>query len=455
MTAARQWAFEEFGDAELGDQRRRHRLVSIAAAAAASPAGTVTAVVSGSAEREGAFRLLESDRVSASAVARASFEAGVRRAHPHKFVYVPIDGSSLSLVDRVGGREVGCVGTWTSAGRGLLVASALVVSPDGSPLGLCGQRYWSRATRVASRRKPHLSMRSEMRHSVELVDEVLARFAEHAPDVEPWLQLDRGYDAWPILQRAKTTRMTVRASHNRTVRADRRAPIKYLFDEARAAPLLGTYDVEVPERPGRPARIARMRVRARLVSLELKVTRSRREYVPMYVVHAEERRSHDPLRWVLLTSVPVHSLDDALAVIDGYATRWRIEEFHRAWKRGVCNVEDTQLRGRNAIIKWATILAAVAVRATRLTYLAREKPLAPADEEFTRWELDAAIALRRPKGVKPGANPTLELAVRWIADIGGYTGKSSGGPPGSTVIARGLAKVAILAEGLRNLAEMR
>jgi hypothetical protein len=94
-------------------------------------------------------------------------------------------------------------------------------------------------------------------------------------------------------------------------------------------------------------------------------------------------------------------------------------------------------------------------RATRLSYLAREKPDSAATEELTREELDATIALLQPKGIELGAEPTLAQAVRWIADLGGYTGKSSGGPPGPTVIARGLQKVEILAEGIRNLEKMR
>jgi len=35
----------------------------------------------------------------------------------------------------------------------------------------------------------------------------------------------------------------------------------------------------------------------------------------------------------------------------------------------------------------------------------------------------------------------LAKATLWLAEIGGYTGKSSGGPPGSTTLARGLAQV--------------
>ena len=45
--------------------------------------------------------------------------------------------------------------------------------------------------------------------------------------------------------------------------------------------------------------------------------------------------------------------------------------------------------------------------------------------------------------VVPDSVPTIAQAVRWIADLGGYTGKSSGGPPGSTTIGRGLERLMI------------
>jgi hypothetical protein len=37
--------------------------------------------------------------------------------------------------------------------------------------------------------------------------------------------------------------------------------------------------------------------------------------------------------------------------------------------------------------------------------------------------------------------PTIAQATLWLAELGGYTGKSSGGPPGSTTIGRGLQRV--------------
>ncbi|HVW28761.1 MAG TPA: hypothetical protein VHC69_25520, partial [Polyangiaceae bacterium] len=43
-------------------------------------------------------------------------------------------------------------------------------------------------------------------------------------------------------------------------------------------------------------------------------------------------------------------------------------------------------------------------------------------------------------------NPTLGQAVRWVADLGGYVGNRSSGPPGTTIIGRGLERVLMAAE---------
>jgi hypothetical protein len=148
----------------------------------------------------------------------------------------------------------------------------------------------------------------------------------------------------------------------------------------------------------------------------------------MYVVEARERgKRRDGVLWRLLTTKPVTTFVEAKRVIDASTRRWRIEEFHLAWKSGACGIEQSWLREREHFFKWATITAAVAARLERIKLLSRTEPERNALDEFTRDEIDAAIALRKPTGVAFGAKPTLGEMTRWVADIGGYTGKSSGG----------------------------
>lgn len=218
--------------------------------------------------------------------------------------------------------------------------------------------------------------------------------------------------------------------------------------------VLGVHVVDVPAGPNRQARRAVLDVRVAQITLELpNHATGHRAPFSGNVVWARERRpprGEKRLDWLLLTNAEVSALKNALAVVTGYCHRWRVEDFHRAWKRGHCNVEDTQLRAVERVTRWATMLAAVAIRVERLKHLARTQPDAPATIALSALEIDALrLAKTRVKSrveiIPPGV-PTIAQAVRWIADLGGYTGKSSGGPPGSITIGRGLQRFMIWAD---------
>lgn len=59
--------------------------------------------------------------------------------------------------------------------------------------------------------------------------------------------------------------------------------------------------------------------------------------------------------------------------------------------------------------------------------------------------IDAAEVATVQRKWKLGQVLPIGEVVQWIAQVGGYTGKSSGGPPGALVLARGLKRLALLA----------
>jgi hypothetical protein len=458
------WAEEEFGHAELGDARRTRRLVGLAAEIARRPAGTVTKACASSASREGAFRLLENDDVHPDAVASPTQQRTVERCRAYPRVIVPVDGSSLTLRDETGKKDVGGVGSWRKGARGVQTMTALAVSPSGSTLGVCAQRMWIRSSRSQHGSNEGASSTSESRFWLELMLETHRAFSEDAPGVQPWFQMDRGADSWPVLKLAGAlgALVTVRAVYNRPLDGGGR-----LWTTLERARLVAKKRIDVPARPParrkkrigggkrvsyltapRKQRVATVAIRAATVPLECRTRQGRVFTVTVNAVLVREQghRHDDRLEWMLLTTHPIRSRRDVLEIVRAYTLRWRVEDFHRVWKRGLCRVEDTQLRSRNAIFKWATILGAVATRAMRLTHLARQTPDVPASTELSSSELQAIVALRRPKDFDDDDIPelTLQQAVRWIADIGGYTGPWNG-PPGATVIGRGLHDVLVTA----------
>jgi hypothetical protein len=464
----RTWAREEFGRIDLGHGRRTTRLVRMATQAAARPGGRVSAVFTGAAEVEGAYRWLENPAVQVAALVEGLGRACAVRASEHAFVYVPVDGSSVTLVDVHRAKDFGPIGPTSKGARGVKVLGAIALSPEGVPLGVAALEWWCRAPAprgAKGTKKPNASRRTKDKETQRWLDAVThttARFALSAPETRCWFQLDREADSWPVLHHLEASGhwFTVRAAQNRRLASSTPGHPKYLRAKLARAPVRGTIEVAVAPGPHRQARVARLRVRALSVRLELRNpwTKTCRPLSVNAVWVRESRttpRGEKPLDWLLFTNHAVDSFDDACAVVHGYCQRWRIEEFHKTWKSGACNVEDSQLRSSAHVMRWATLLAAVALRIERLKFLSRTDPKLPASGELTRHEIRALVLWKRRSKKRtepmPGAAPTLVQAVLWIAEMGGYMGKSSGGPPGSITIGRGLERLRQCAEVLEEL----
>lgn len=456
------WSMQEFGGADLGDERRTNRLVAMGARVAAQPAGNITAVFSDDAEREAAFRFVENDDVDGADVTRGATRAAAARARGETFVFAPVDGTSINLPDVDGRRRLGRVGTRKTNAQGLQVMTGVGISPDGTPLGILGQVYWTRE-RKGPRKKDSRNKRcvedKETKHWLAVMNQAHEAMQEEAPGTRLWFQEDRGADAWPVLRTVEEAKhwITVRASWDRRlVTSDARQ--RYLWETMETAALRGSYAILITASGDgkRSARTALLVVRAAEVTLDL-IAKPSKRHLPTRIwavwvcEHGSTPEGEKPIEWMLLTNHPVLDFSDAELVIRGYSQRWRIEQFHRAWKSGACQVEDTQLGDRDHIITWATILASVAMRIVRLTYFARHRPDEPAEVELTRHEIDAAILVSETKQFRRRARLTIAQAVQLIAQCGGYVGKSSGGPPGALVIARGLARIQTVAKLLEKM----
>ena len=455
---ARAWTREEFAYLEVPDQRLEPRTLRMVQRAMERGGGRICDVFCNAAERQGAYDLLEGGRVSGEALVAAMGQASAERSIGEAFVFVPIDGSSIQVVDRDRSTDLGLVGTYTNNARGLQVVSALSVTAAGTSLGVCAQTWWARPT--TRRRCGHSTYRPvnerESRFVVQTIQEVHRRF--EGLECKPWMVIDRGGDATVILDELvqKDALFTVRASWNRRLRGESKG---YLRDAIAKKNVQLHYDVHVPAGHKRAERTARVAVRSASIVLNVEHDwRAKRENPTVNVVWVRELRpprGEKPLDWMLYTSATIATPQQLRLVVRSYTMRWRIEEFHKTWKSGHCCVEATQLRSVAAVKTWATLLAAVAARVERLKHLARVEPDAPATVELSDLEIEALKRLKHQQKKKTETVghgvPTISVAVRWLADLGGYTGKSSGGPPGSTTIGRGLEDVAVAARLLKSL----
>lgn len=448
---AQQWAQSEFGHVQLGHGARTKRAVLMAKTMLERPGGQVTRIFKISADREAAYRALENPNISAQALGEASSRAAVRRAAKFASVYVPIDGTSLTLKSSPA-RDLGDIGNKKSRSKGVHVQNAIMVSPDGEILGMAHQVYWRRRRRkkrltCAQRRKRKLHQK-ETRHWLTCIERTEAAFKDEEVDTQRCYLLDRGGDFREMLAYSSTAshRVVIRSSWDRRLTGDGldSEEKRYLRSELCSAPIFGCFALDVAAGKKRTARRAIMQIRCERYVLRLKDKWTHKvTEAPMWVVWAHEisqvPEGEKPLEWRLLTNRAVKDFEEACEVIYAYTQRWRIEEMHRCWKT-VCKVEETRLRSLETIVKFATFMASVAARIEYLKTASRTDPDAPASCLFSAAELKAIVTLRFEPDKEPEREPTAEQAVCWLAQLGGYIGPRNG-PPGAQTIGRGLAYI--------------
>jgi hypothetical protein len=481
--SARSWAREEFEHLRAGDPRHRRRVLDMASSALLKPAGTITEVFPDAAKRKGAYTFLSSSVVSAEALLLACGTSCALRASALDQTLIPLDGSCVSLPDPHGHKRFGRLGS-RKKGRGLKVISAIGVAPDGTPLGLLAQTWWARTGK--KRKKKHASTpvaKKETQKWLDTIEQAHHRLLEHAPDTQGVFIIDREGDNWAVLGAiaGHERDFIIRAARDRTVlededddgksakknRSNTRSkgkgkrtckPKRKLRETVNQQPVLMTFVLDVPAGPKRRARRVTLEVRVCRVLLPLYEASSGKPH-PQHVNVVSVREVGKPpkgekaLDWLLMTSLPIDTEEEVCAIINGYQTRWSIESFHKTWKSGGCQIEDTQLRDRDRVIKWAVILAAVAIRVERMKHLGRTQPELPASEELSIYEINALLLLKQREKKRteevPNEVPTMQKATLWLAHLGGYVDQKS--PPGAITIGRGFERVRAVAEAFEEL----
>jgi hypothetical protein len=397
--------------------------------------------------REGAYDFLESKHVPPEEIVASVAAATLDRCADTPFVFVPLDGTSITVTDTEAKRDFGNLGSNAKGARGLKVVDALCVDPQGTVVGWLALTFWARdpkqnvPARNTHARRARPVEQKETRYWVDTIRAACSALDERGK--RGWFQVDREGDGRDLLMALRDT------THWWTVRgnADRSIEVEGGSDKLRAQmagkAIVGTYPLAVTARPGRTARTAAMVVRVALVVLRLRDRQTDRiTHFPVNVVWAREQATtpanEEPIDWLLFTNRSVDTFADAQLVIHGYAQRWRVEECHRTWKSGECDVEATQLQSFAAVQRWAIVLAAVATRIERLKRLARQTPDSPASLELSPTEVRALTILKFGPAADTTAHPTVAQAVDWLAELGGWTHKYSGRPPGAVVLGRGL-----------------
>lgn len=441
------WAVNEFADAELGDLRRTKRLVELANVLAQNPGAPLPEACGTGAMLKGAYRFFDNDSIEPEDIVHSHIDATYGRLDRVPLVLAVQDTTEVDWTSLRATTGLGPLGH--TACQGLFVHSTLAITPERVPLGLLAQQVWARDPNDIGKRARRKQLPISQKESQKWLGSLEAVFtAQDCCRATRFVSVgDREADVYDVLaaERPAGVELLIRAAWDRCVSA----PQRYVWAAVAAQPVVSEIVVHVPRRGTQPAREATLALR--YGCLTLRPPRHRRaEGLPdvtlwaVLVYEVTPPPEVEPIEWLLLTTVAVESVDDAIERVQWYSCRWGIEVWHRILKSG-CRLEARQFETAERLRRCLALYSVLAWRIFYATMLARSVPEAPCNVLLEPDEWQALYCAIHRVAQPPSEPPSLGQAVQWIAQLGGFVGRRRSDRPGPEVLWRGFRHLSDLA----------
>ncbi len=449
------WVERELDGGAYPDERLKTRLGALLGDLGRSVGGTIPAACRDWAATKAAYRFLDNSRIDDGVILAGHFAATAGRfAETSGTVLVLHDTCEFSFQrecpDGVGTLSIIKGRHAARTVCGLLMHSSLALTTAGLPLGLAAVKFWSRkefkGTNARKKSVNPTRVPIEEKESYRWLEN-LADSARRLGDPARCVHVcDREGDIFELFSAARDegTHFLARAAVDRCAGRGKTTVAKKMA----RGPVRGEHEVEVRDRRGE-ATPAVLSVRfGRMTVHPPAAKRGRYPALSLTVLHAFERgrpAGREPIRWKLLTDLPVGDMAAAVEKLDWYALRWKHEVFHKVLKSG-CRAEQAKLRTTARLTNLLAVLCVVGWRVYWLTMVGRVEPDAPAEVAFAPAEV---AALDRLAGaLTPAAGRTVSHYLVEVAKLGGYLGRAGDPPPGNMVVWRGITRLADICLGL-------
>ena len=442
-----EWAKQQWGSAQLGDQRRTKRAVKLGAQMARQPAASLPTQSGSWGAMKAAYLLLNEEDVTHGALSQGHWDATLHQARLSSGVVLFIqDGTELDYTHHP---ETSGLGRLNEAHRqGFLMHSCLAVDLSDKSMGLAWQKIWTRSPIVRCRTEDKRARSLRANESdvwAETLSEI-GRAPERSSGVR-WVSVgDRASDiygyfresqelGWEVVARAVQDRVIHSLSGER----------QHLMQWSRQISAATTKQVTLRGRDGKPKRTVNLQVAWGQCDIQSPHEGKERFGPPLRVSvvrcwEAAPEAGQEGLEWILVTSIVVRDAADALRVIEWYEHRWLIEEYHKCLKTG-CSIEKRQLTTAHSLQACLGFLAIIALRLIQLRETSRQEPETPARHSV---EPSLIETVQRYFRLSP-TDLTLREFWRLVARLGGFIGRKSDGDPGWQTLWRGWLRLQDLA----------
>ena len=472
------WAENEFGAAALGGALVKRMVKSVRIQSMAPSKTFFSAACGDQAAVTGYYRMIERPEeggFTPEAILSAHRERTLKRMRGAETALLIQDGTDLNFATHGGCSGLGVISrTKGAAGTlGIHMHSTFAVNGDGLPLGVARIEFACPDGKADKGKPPEERKSARWLRGWRDASELAAA----APGTRTVSVMDREGDIAALFAERQAeggAELLVRAKHDRAFPDG-----ESLFTRMRSAPPDGEHEIRIDRASARRAargqkgfagrEARRATAQLRWQALEVPVPRAARgrlgtEPMRLTAVHVREPEppsGAEAVEWLLLTTLPVAERKAAVEVLDLYALRWRIEDWHRILKSG-CDVEKTAHSTAERIKRAVALNAVIAWRLSALTLLGRATPELPAENLFAKSEIAMLLDYARYMGfslpcqTNPGEMPELDAvslgeAVLLVARLGGYLNRKNDGPPGHQLVWEGYARMSSGAQTMERI----
>ncbi len=388
-----------------------------------------------------------------------------------KQILVISDTSSLSFPFRSDREEMNLVGPNTNLSGFDIHPSILVDSHNGSLYGLGGlkilpARYGrdklTEAIKKGSKRNND-SIPFEEKDRYKWFSSPCQAVALSPAAARYTFVGDRDSDIYELM--AKTLEhghdFLFRSKHDRALSTDAQKLYKTI-DEWE---IKGHYEIEVSATKKRTAHQATVSVKYGSISIKRPKSHKNRllpESITLQAIEVKEIPSsvisdEPPIHWVLLTSHPITSVEQAKQIIQWYCWRWTIEEVFRSLKSKGLNIESSEVETFHGLCNLTTLALIASIQLMQMVNARDGQTDQEIKDVFFETEQQTLILLNQKLQERAGGtvNPfnenSLSFASWIIARLGGWKGRQKERPPGPITMKKGLIRFYNILEGVKLL----
>ena len=449
------WCSKEFSSVKLGDKRLNRRLLKVASDLLNNPTEAIHAASNGWPGAKAAYRLFDNDKLHELLLLKIhQVETIARLEKVEEIVFAIQDTTVMNYTHHPKKKGINKINKnpgYDKPCTGFFVHNTLLITESGLPLGLLDQKIFQRD----NEEKPNHKRRPISEKQSFRWIEALKTTKSLCQEKMVITISDRESDIFELFVEAESikAKILIRAAKDRILVKDGDLEHQTLWTRMRKTPLGGVQTIQLPARHNQPERLVTLEVRYSELLLKptQRLSGAKEKVLPPIIMQAiwlyepNAPVNIEPLEWMLLTNMPISSVEDAVKIGKWYRLRWQIECYHRILKSG-CKIEECRLATYERIKKFVCLKGIIAFRLFWLTLINRVNPEISSSQILEDHEWKALCCHITKSRHPPEQAPSVREAVRMIAKLGGFLGRKHDKEPGMTYIWRGWEKLTLIAD---------